>query len=462
MSTTEITNPDALLAVGVETALADLLISRTRTILWISVIVGLTFLALELALAPRLSGPFYVKCVGILAIGMTLVLLRRSWVAPHAVAVAMVIVLGGTLLTALSGMVSPSREYETTAILFAVGSLTMATLLPWGLWPQAVTVLFGATLLCAAVVRADGNLYVLLEDPAAAVAFALMLSILTAHEMQRYRLTSMRELVARRQAELEIRALNADLERRVMERTRELEAANEQLHGLSMRLQSVREEERTRISREIHDELGQMLTALKIDIDLLPKRIAEGTGGPVSQVVRQRLATMSELANTMLHSVRRISTTLRPSVLDDLGLVTAIEWQAREFEKRSGVRCAVNCEPREVSLDPPGATALFRIVQEALTNVARHADATKISITLREEGSNFVLEVADDGRGATEAELRGARSLGLLGIRERARLLGGDVDIHGVSGQGTTVLVRIPRLQPAEAEEGAARAYPRR
>ena len=458
MIRTEITDPDVLIAVGVETALADLLISRTRTILWISLIAGLSFQALEVALAPRLSAPFYVKCVGIAAIGITLVVLRRSWVVQHAVTVAVVIVLGGYLLTALSGMLSPSREYETTAVLFAVGALTMATLLPWGLWPQTVTVLFGALLLCAAVLRADGNLYVLPQDPPAAVVFALMLSILTAYEMQRYRLTSMRELVARRQAELEIRALNTDLERRVAERTREIEVANEQLHGLSMRLQSVREEERTRISREIHDELGQMLTALKIDIDLLPRRIAESAQRPVSHLVQQRLATMSEVANTMLHSVRRISTTLRPSVLDDLGLVTAIEWQAREFEKRSGVRCTFSCEPREVALDPSGATALFRIVQEALTNVARHAGATKISITLREEGSNFILEVTDDGRGVTEAELRGARSLGLLGIRERARLLGGDVDIHGVSGQGTTVLVKVPRVPPTDDEQGAARA----
>lgn len=458
MIRTEITDPDVLITLGVETALADLLISRTRTILWISLIAGLTFQALEVALAPRLSAPFYVKCVGIAAIGMTLVVLRRSWVVQHAVTVAVVIVLAGYFLTALSGMLSPSREYETTGILFAVGALTMATLLPWGLWPQTATVLFGAMLLCAAVLRADGNLYVLPQDPPAAVVFALLLSILTAHEMQRYRLTSMRELVARRQAELEIRALNTDLERRVAERTRELEVANEQLHGLSMRLQSVREEERTRISREIHDELGQMLTALKIDIDMLPKRIAESAQRPVSHLVQQRLATMSELANTMLHSVRRISTTLRPSVLDDLGLVTAIEWQAREFEKRSGVRCTFSCEPREVALDPSGATALFRIVQEALTNVARHAGATKISIALREEGSNFVLEVTDDGRGVTEAELRGARSLGLLGIRERARLLGGEVDIHGVSGRGTTVLVKVPRVQPADDEQRAARA----
>jgi hypothetical protein len=179
MIRTEITDPDALLAVGVEGALADLLVSRTRTILWIALAVGLTFQALEVVLAPRLSAPFYVKCIGIFMIGATLVVLRRGWVMRHAVVVAVVIVLGGYLLTALSGMLSPSREYETTAVLFAVGALTMATMLPWGLWPQTLTVLFGAVLLCIAVYNDDGNLYVLLQDPAAAVALALGLSILT-------------------------------------------------------------------------------------------------------------------------------------------------------------------------------------------------------------------------------------------------------------------------------------------
>jgi len=445
MIRTEITDPDALLAVGVEATLADLLVSRTRTILWISLAVGLTFQALEVALAPRLTGPFYVKCIGISTIAVTLLVLRRPWVRRHAVAVAVVITLGGYFLTALSGMVSPSREYATTAVLFAVGALAMATLLPWGLWPQAVTVLFGASLLCGAVYRSDGNLYALLEDPAAAVAFAFGLSLLTAYELHRYRLASMHELVARRRAELEIRALNADLERRVAERTRELEAANDQLHALSMRLQNVREEERTRIAREVHDELGQMLTALKIDIDLLPKRLVDAGPGAPTPLLRQRLAVMSDLADTMIHSVRRISTELRPSVLDDLGLVTAIDWQAREFQDRTGVCCTVSCDPREIVVDPIRATAIFRIVQEALTNVSRHAQAKRVLLALREGEQDLVVEVRDDGRGANEDELHGAGSLGLLGIRERARLVGGVVEIRSVPGTGTMVRVTIPR-----------------
>ncbi|HVN83553.1 MAG TPA: sensor histidine kinase [Candidatus Binatia bacterium] len=431
---------------------SHLLLSRTRVILWIALVVGVVFTGLELVLATRLEHPFFAKCVGMSLTGLALVLLRGPWVERRALAASLAVILAAYLLTAISGMVSPSREYETTAVLFIGGALTTATLLPWGPWPQAVTVLFAAALLCTAVGWADGDLMALIEDPGAAIAIGLMLSVMTAREMQRYRLSSLRELAARRRAELEVRALNTDLERRVAERTEALRAANEQLHALSARVESVREEERTRIAREVHDELGQMITALKIDIDLLPRRLA---GADIPPPLWRKLSAMSDLANTVINSVQRISAELRPSVLDDLGLREAIQWQAHEFERRCGVACTFRCSLPELTLDPMRSTALFRILQEALTNVARHAAARHVTISLRLEDDQLVLEVEDDGRGVTHAETTSPHSLGFLGMRERARLLGGEVEIAGVIGRGTTVHMRIPHREAAVAAVAA-------
>ncbi|MBI4517329.1 MAG: sensor histidine kinase [Deltaproteobacteria bacterium] len=429
-------------------ALADLLIARTRTILWIALTAGLTFGTLELLLAPQLAAPFFVKCGGIFLTTTTLLALRARWVRRHALAVSLLVVAMAYLMTAISGIVSPSREYQTTAVLFVGAALTTATLLPWGVWLQAASVLYGAVLLGAAVWRADGNLQVLLDDPGAAVAVGFVISLVAARELQCYRLKSLRELAARQQAESEILALNADLERRVATRTEALQAANEQLHALSARLESVREEERTRLAREIHDELGQMLAALKIDLDLLPKRFAATAGaGAAEELLWQRLSAMSELAQTMIHSVRRIASELRPSLLDDLGLTAAIEWLAREFQARCGVACTFTSPQPEIAVDQVRSTALFRIVQEALTNAARHSSAQRIAIVLRVDGTDLVLEVHDDGRGVSEAESKSPQSLDLFGIRERALLLGGNVLVTGVAGRGTTLCARIPRAE---------------
>jgi signal transduction histidine kinase len=419
-------------------ALAASLIARTRTILWLSLLTGLSFTALEvLAVPPRIAAPFFVKCVGISSITAALMLVRGAWAVRHARLLAIVVITAAYLLTALSGIVSPSREYETTAVLFVTGALTTAVLLPWGLWPQLATVLVGAASLGVAVLHADGDFHQLSSDPPAAVVIGFVLSVVAAYEIQRYRVGVIRELTARRRAEEEVRALNTELERRVIERTT-------QLRALSARLQSVREEERTCLAREIHDELGQELTALKLHLDFLPKRI-DGVHTPAGrESLQQNMTDMSALAGTLIDSVRRIATELRPAALDDLGLRAAIAWHAHEFERHFGVRCVVACEPDTLALDPLRATALFRIVQEALTNVARHAAAQAASITLRSNADAVLLEVKDDGRGITDHALRGTNSLGLLGIRERAQLLGGTVDIWGVPGRGTTVRVRLP------------------
>jgi PAS domain S-box-containing protein len=219
----------------------------------------------------------------------------------------------------------------------------------------------------------------------------------------------------------------------------ELLASREQLRVLAAHLQSIREEERTRIAREIHDELGQLLTGLKLDLAWLATRL------PMAQeYMREKIRTMSGLVDDTIKSVRRIATELRPGILDDLGLTAAIEWQAQEFQTRTGIHCEFLAEQSNGVDDPERRTALFRILQETLTNVARHAHATQVVVSLQVDDNRCELRVEDNGRGITDAEIFNRKSLGLLGIQERARLLGGDVHIIGRPGTGTTISVWIP------------------
>jgi signal transduction histidine kinase len=211
------------------------------------------------------------------------------------------------------------------------------------------------------------------------------------------------------------------------------------LRNLSLYLQTAREEERTRIAREIHDELGQALTALKMDLSWLKKRVS-----PEQDSLKAKTATMEGVIDGTMQTIQRLSGELRPGILDDLGLAAAIEWQGGEFEKRTGIPCRVQVSPEEITLDRERATAVFRIFQEALTNVARHAEATEVTATLETREGAVALEVADNGRGITEGELASPRSFGLLGIRERVLFLGGAVAISGTPGKGTTVRVEIP------------------
>jgi PAS domain S-box-containing protein len=224
----------------------------------------------------------------------------------------------------------------------------------------------------------------------------------------------------------------------------ELKSSREQLRALAASLQSAREEERSRIAREIHDNLGQALTGLKMSLSWLDKKLSEvGDGVPPSLLLNE-IASMSKLIDAAIQMVREISAELRPGVLDDLGLVAAVEWQAQEFQTRMGIRCRFTSTLGNITLDKEQSTAIFRILQETLTNVARHANATRVNITLRKKAGNLILEVRDNGRGITESEISNPRSLGLLGMRERALLLGGDVEISGTPGKGTAVTVQIP------------------
>lgn len=218
-----------------------------------------------------------------------------------------------------------------------------------------------------------------------------------------------------------------------------LRASHEQLRALSGHLQSIREEERTRIAREIHDELGQALTGLKFDVARLAGQLtAEKTE------LRVRAEAMSQAIDGIIRSVRQLATELRPGVLDALGLAEAIDWQAEEFQNRTGVRYVRADRLDAISLDEERRTAVFRIFQEALTNVARHAGARQVEVGLARENGHLVLRVADDGRGIDPKAVEDPHSLGLLGMRERATLLGGEVRIEGEQGHGTTVTVRIP------------------
>src|SRR5262249_19749644 len=199
-----------------------------------------------------------------------------------------------------------------------------------------------------------------------------------------------------------------------------LRQSHEQLRALSVYLQSVREEERTRIAREVHDELGQALTSCKLDLSWiatkLPKELKD---------LQAKAKDLSAHIDSTILTVRRISTELRPGVLDHLGLLAALEWQANDFQNRTGIRCDVNTTVREPQLDQNLSTTLFRIFQETLTNVIRHAGATQVSVDLRRSRDSITLEVTDNGRGISKDEMTNTRSMGLLGMRERAALLGG-------------------------------------
>jgi len=217
-----------------------------------------------------------------------------------------------------------------------------------------------------------------------------------------------------------------------------------QLRNLAARLEAIREEERTRIAREIHDEVGQALTALKMDLAWLGKKVP-----PRSAPVRQKLRGMEGVIDGTMDALHRILAELRPGVLDDLGLPAAIRWLADELKRRTDISCTVEMTGGEPALESGQATAVFRILQEALTNVARHAKARKVEIRLHCLPTAFELVVTDDGRGITATEMQATGTLGILGMRERALTWHGRVTVHGEPRHGTTVRVFMPMDRPA-------------
>jgi len=223
----------------------------------------------------------------------------------------------------------------------------------------------------------------------------------------------------------------------------ERERSRKQLRELALRNQTAREEERISVAREIHDELGQALTLFRIDLTWIQSRLGKGLSERTLDPVVRKIEQMKRMIDGTLQTVRRITTNLRPPVLDELGLKAAIEWQAAGFSRRVGIRCEVEAESLECPCQET-ATALFRIFQEILTNVARHAHASRVCVRFCVENSRLILAVSDNGRGFRPAGGDKPNGFGILGMGERAEALGGRVDISSTLGQGTTVTVSLP------------------
>lgn len=281
------------------------------------------------------------------------------------------------------------------------------------------------------------------------------------------------EITARKRAEGELEEARGQLEQKVSERTAELNETNEvlrgeiserersetelrtsreQLRALTAHLQAVREQERTRIAREIHDELGQTLTAFNIDLSWLEERLGKANSIADKKELSAKIAAMVKLVGETMNTVREIAAELRPGVLDELGLEAAFEWQVLDFQKRTNIKCELVADFDETDLSRDLMTAMFRILQECLTNIARHAEATKAKFMLRDEADDLLIEVEDDGRGIGDEEISNTRSLGLVGMRERAIMLGGSFEISGLPAGGTLVRVKIPRRSPDKTE----------
>lgn len=245
--------------------------------------------------------------------------------------------------------------------------------------------------------------------------------------------------------------VNEELRTEIAERVKaeeQLRASLDQLRALAARLQSVREEERTSIAREIHDELGQACTAIKMDLALIGHRATKR-----QTRLRAKVDSAIQLVDGMIVTLRRIASDLRPRTLDDLGLTAALEWQAQEFESRTKIRCRVNLPNEPLVLDAQRSTAIFRIFQESLTNVARHAHATRIEARLEREANHLIFEVRDNGKGFDPEEAKARKSLGLVGMQERALLLHGELRVQGVPGAGTTMTLRIPLPASTQPEQ---------
>jgi PAS domain S-box-containing protein len=218
-----------------------------------------------------------------------------------------------------------------------------------------------------------------------------------------------------------------------------LKSTSKLLRELATHLQSVREEERTMIAHEIHDELAQVLTVLKIQLSLCEKKLNKD-----QESLREKLHSLSDMIDTSVESVQKISSKLRPGILDELGLIAAIEWQTEQFEKLTGIKCSLVLPADEINLGENKSTAVFRIFQETLTNIARHANATSTSISLLKNHTNICLEIHDNGKGISSEQIKNYKSLGIHGMEERALVFGGSVEIEGIPGKGTMVKVEIP------------------
>jgi PAS domain S-box-containing protein len=293
---------------------------------------------------------------------------------------------------------------------------------------------FWANVVITALRDSKGNL----------LGFAKLTQDTTERRQKEEALTKAKELLELRveQRTAVLTRVNQELRTEIAERQRaeeQLRASLDQLRALAGRLQTVREEERAFISREIHDELGQACTAIKMDLALIGRKLMKR-----QTQLRTRVDSAIQLVDSTIATLRRIASELRPRTLDDLGLAAALESQAQEFESRTGIRCTVTLPQELRKLDADTSTAIFRIFQESLTNVARHAQATRVEARLGQESDRIIFQVLDDGRGFDPEEAKARKSLGLVGMQERALLLHGDLRIEGAPGAGTTMTLTIP------------------
>ena len=232
----------------------------------------------------------------------------------------------------------------------------------------------------------------------------------------------------------------------------ELNKSREEIGELAQYLQEVREEERQRIATEIHDDLGQALTALKLDTSILLNKVSNE-----DHTIISKLKSMKDLADQSIKTVQKISSDLRPGILDDLGLTAALEWEINKFEERTGIRCNLIISPYDISFDDKINITVFRLVQEACTNVARHSKATKLEITITKELTKLHLVIKDNGIGITSEQINNSKSFGLFGMRERLRNLRGGINFTGEPNKGTTVNIVIPLNSGAKNENTNSR-----
>jgi PAS domain S-box-containing protein len=275
-----------------------------------------------------------------------------------------------------------------------------------------------------------------------------------------YYSTHWNDITAQKKAEETLKQARKELELRVQERTSKLMSLNtklsrqirrrrkvegeliksrEQLRAFSTYLQSIREDERTAIAREIHDELGQSLTALKLQSAWIQMHLPSG-----HEDLQNKIQMVLEIIDSTIDTVKHLSSKLRPSSLDDLGITAAIEWQAKRFEDETGITCDIHSNLDEIGLKDVQNTGIFRIFQEALTNIARHAIATKVKVSLAKKNDKIIMVIEDDGVGISSKQIYNRKSLGILGMRERANYLEGNLIIKNRKGHGTVVILTIP------------------
>lgn len=225
-----------------------------------------------------------------------------------------------------------------------------------------------------------------------------------------------------------------------------LKKSSDQLREFASHLQSIREEERVNIAREIHDELGQVLTALKINLSLIESDVKQGYDEKGQARFIQELQDMQGVIDITIQKLRELITRLRPEVLDNLGLIDALEWHSREFVKQAGIICNFETNLKKIELDKNLEIAIFRIFQESLTNIARHSEASEVQVKLERNKKSLILSIQDDGKGITNKQIKAKKSFGLLGMMERAVIFNGEVKITGFKDLGTQVVVTMPIL----------------